>query len=317
MRGSPRRAISTLLCIATLITVSACDDISTKGQAANPPFPSNAYDKLHDGTLYLLVGDPGSGNLWQIDISTHIARKVTNNRSSYGVSWISASPAGVVMADASKGVDELATLQAGVVKTLPEGHVFTPAISQDGNIAYIQIPDTVNHIGPDTWRLTLRPTSGHSDQILYQQAAPELGSLAWGANGQVATVSAPGHTYGKNTPELLVIDPTGKIAHRLRPDIGDLGIIAWTANAPGIAVTGIAGTSEIITIDGKETKLPNGWAPGCWSPDGTALLVIRNKELGLWHSATPTQVDDLGAMSAGTVQQCSWLSKAAAGTSGP
>jgi hypothetical protein len=231
--------------LAVLAMTSSC---SGAGRKENPvgPLPGSAYSVMSSGTAYLLIGKPGSGNVWQVDLKTHHSQQLTNNPSEYGISWISASSAGLAAADASTGVDNISIYRSRRLYNLA-GYGGSPAISMAGSVAYIEVPDVVSHSGPQTWRIGVTSSSGGSTRVLYQQDQPDLGALAYGPNDDLAVISAPGpHAGQPATTEVLVLSANGNIKKRVRPLIGDIGFLAWNDKAPGIAVGGLSGDEELI-----------------------------------------------------------------------
>lgn len=301
--------------VAALVVTSSCAG-SGRQEAPDGPIPDSAYSAMGNGTVYLLIGDPGSGNVWQVDLHNHRNVQLTHNRNAFGVSWLSASTAGLTLADASSGVDMVSVYRNNQARNLA-GYGGAPAISATGAVAYIEVPDVVNQAVPQPWRIGVIPIAGGTSRVLYQQDSPDLGALAYGPDGQLAAISAPGPRNGQgSTPEVLVLSPDGTVKARVSPNIGEVGFLAWNDKAPGIAIGGLSGHSELINpTSGTQTALPNNWTPQCWSPDGTSLIVTQQDHIGIWRTAAPTRVDDLGPMPTKLpLTGCSWLTTPAANT---
>src|ERR1019366_7368541 len=94
------------------------------------PSPTAIFEKLKSGTLYLILGDPGSGVVWRVDLASGRSDQLTHPEPQYGASTLSASPAGLVLADASSGIDVVSVYRAGKSIDLA-GHGGTPAISPE------------------------------------------------------------------------------------------------------------------------------------------------------------------------------------------
>src|SRR5579859_7379916 len=143
------RVRTALAAISALLTAGllGCSGYAPQN-GPGPPVPAPTLRRLPAGIFYVLAGRPNiySANIWEITRSGQQVQ-LTHNRVGYGVSWFSASRAGVVMADASNGADELARLTAHGAQWLPAGHTRqpeiggqTPQIADDGEITYIVPP---------------------------------------------------------------------------------------------------------------------------------------------------------------------------------
>jgi hypothetical protein len=304
--------------VAVLAMTSSCSSV---GRQARPdgPLPDSAYSSMGTGTVYLLVGKPGSGNVWQIDLKTRHSQQITHNPSEYGVSWISASVAGLALADARSGIDNISIYRDHQSRDLA-GHGGTPAISATGLVAYVEVPNVVSHNGPQSWRIgTTASAGGGQTRVLYQQDQPDLGVLAYGPNGDLAVISGPGpHAGQATTPQVVVLGSDGTVKNRIDPKMGDIGFLAWNDKAKRIAVGSLSGHEELIDpTSGAETALPTNWTPQCWGPDGQDLLVTQQDRLGIWRASNPGQIINLGTLSGNEpLTGCSWLATPAANTGG-
>ena len=301
-----RSTCRVILAVALLLAVASCTDRGEVRRAAGTLLPASAYQKLSGGKLYLLLGQPSSGNVWRVDISTKRDRQITHNPQGFGVSWISGSSAGVVLADARRGVDELAELHGDTVVPRPEGHTVTPAINEDGQIAFVQIPDIVNKSEPQNYRIAITSDNGIQPHSIYGQPLP-LAALAWGPDRKLAFISIPEGMQPRVPPELLVLDADGQVSQRLHPRVTALSAPVWSPAAPAIAVNGSNGSSEVIFRDLREIALPAGWLAGCWNPQGTVLLLTKNDRIGLWRPTRPKGFQELGRVRTGPVTGCSWV----------
>lgn len=306
MKSRPGQVSRAALGVVLTLAVGSCTGGGEVNSKRDALLPSSAYRMLASGQLYLLLGQPSSGNVWRVDISDRRDRRVTGNPQGYGVSWISGSSAGVVLADARSGVDELAELDGDRVVARPEGHTVTPAINDAGKVAFIQIPDVVNRVGEQTYRVAIAAADGKPARTIYGQSLP-LAALAWGPYDELAVISAPGGAQPGITSELLVLSGDGEVRRRLHPGIGPISAPVWSRTAPAIAVNGYGGRSEIITPDGRERELPIGWTAGCWNPDGRHLLLLNGDRLALWSPARPDTVTTLGNLSTGPATGCAWV----------
>lgn len=294
-----------LAALAVLLVATACTTQLTDRPSQDGPLPDTAYPAMTSGTIYLLVGKPASGNVWRVDLPSRASAQLTHNRAGFGISWLSASAAGLVLADAASGIDDVSVYRDHRSTDLA-GHGVTPVISPTGSVAYVPVPDT-----GASWSVVERPASGGSAQIRYQQGSPDLGALAFGPDNQLAVISGPSSAGA----DVLVFTGNTTQPRTIDPGISTIGFLVWGAKAPGIAVGDLAGYGELIDPGSNViTPLPGHWTPECWSPDGSRLVVSQGDRLGIWQLAASERVDDLGVMSgAAPLTGCSWLTGPAAG----
>jgi len=269
---------------------------------------------LPSGVLYFLAGPtPGSSNLWEVR-SSGAVRELTHN-GQLGISSFGAAPQGIVVADAASGADELDRVTTHGVKSLRmsswEGHGETPAVNDDGNLAYMAPPFRNRY-----FELLFRRSFNARARIFYRNRLP-LG-LTWGPEGRVAVVSQKYATATTKAKSWLMVISTknGKV-RALRTKLGHFDYAIWGAHAPGIVISPWAGGAEFIG-QGVHLMLPRPWAPLSWRPGGQGMLVIsppstgKPAELGLWTEKKPQTVAVIGPAAAGTViTQAAWLTKAA------
>jgi hypothetical protein len=282
------------------------------------PVPAATLHRLPSGVFYLLAGSPNiySANIWEV---TRSGREVqlTHNRVGYGVSWFAASRAGIVMADASTGADELARLTARGPQWLPVGRARQPQIAGqapqiDGNgeIAYMVPPA---NYGPahDDFAVWVTPSFSARGRIVYQQASG-LGGEGFGPGGQIAVMNLPEDTPVHGRPaHILIISPHGNVKIVYTP-FAELGDLAWQPDAIALAVSSASGKTLLIFPDGRREMLSRGWQPLSWSPAGSELLVQRGLLLGLWSAHAPRRISVLGKTSRRfAVLNVDWLSSRA------
>lgn len=335
---------STIAALAVFATAAvACQTGVTDTEAT--PSPSSSivgalpvetlsalFDNLRGGVLYGLIGPIGSGNVWMLDLDKRVATQLTHNPEQYGISNFDASPAGLVLGDAASGIDMVTVYRDSRAEDIVPGglNAGDPAISSTGDVAFVGIPDDDPHTN-DSWQILTMPVDGGVPELLYEQRGPDLsvldlGGLAWGSDGRLAVVSAPGERFGKGTPELLVIDESGNVELRVRAaSVREFNFVAWNQRAPGIAIGNVAGDAALVGLDGNESPLVQGWAPQCWAPDGSALLVTQQEyfglalvgqvKVGIWRPQHADRVDQIVEMPLySALWGCSWLDTAAAHT---
>jgi len=267
------------------------------------PVPVETLNRLPAGVFYLLAGRQNiySANIWEV---TPAGREVqlTHNRVGLGVSWFSASPAGIVMADASNGADELAKLTAHGPQWLPVGQARepeiggqAPAIDPSGQITYVVPPA---NYGPahNYYAVWVAPSFLERGRILYKQRDTLVGE-AFGPYGQIAVMNRPySPPLRGRRAHLLMISPDGKTKIVNTP-FWSLAEVIWQPNAVALAVASVAHRTELIFPSGRRQMLPRGWLPLSWSPRGSRLLVQHGRLLGLWSAGAPNRVAVLGETS--------------------
>jgi hypothetical protein len=278
------------------------------------PVPAATVHRLPAGVFYLLAGAPNiySANVWEITPSGHQIQ-LTHNRAGFGVSWFSASRAGIVMADASGGADELARLTARGPQWLPAGHAgqpqiggSAPQITGNGEITYVVPP--ANH-GPahNDNAIWVTPSFAAPGHIIYKQRS-DLGGEAFGPRGQIAVLNRPGDPpYPGKHAHLLVISPAGPVRTVPTP-FWSLATVIWQPDAAAMAVSSVTNRTELIYPGRRTRLLPRGWQPLTWNPAGNRLLVQHGLLLGLWSAAAPRAIIVLGQTSRHfTVLNVDWL----------
>lgn len=316
---SKQRARAVLAGLAALFTVGllGCSGHAPRS-GPEPPVPPATLKRLPAGVFYMLAGRPNmySANIWEVT-STAGEVQLTHNRASFGVSWFSASRAGIVMADASNGADELAKLTAHGPQWLPVGHARqpeiggqAPAIAPDGEITYVVPPA---NYGPAHNYFAVWVTSSFSERgrIIYKQPDTVVGE-SFGPQDQIAVMNRPYFPpiHGKHA-HLLIISPDGKVKVLYTP-FWSLAEVVWQPNAIALAVASVAHQTELIYRGGRRQMLPRGWLPLSWSPAGSQLLVQHGALLGLWSPSASNRVDVLGKTSRHfTVLNVDWLASRA------
>jgi hypothetical protein len=278
------------------------------------PVPAATLHRLPAGTFYLLAGWPNvySANVWEITPSGHEIQ-LTHNPAGFGVSWFSASRAGIVMADASGGADELARLTKRGAQWLPAGHTrqpeiggSAPQIASNGEITYVVPPANYGPAHNDNaiWVTSSFSAPGH---IIYKQRS-DLGGEAFGPGGQIAVMNRPyDPPYPGKHAHLLVISPAGAVRTMPTP-FWSLDTVSWQPDAVALAVSSVTNRTELIYPGGRTRMLPRGWQPLAWNPAGSKLLLQDGLLLGLWSAAAPRGIIVLGQTSRHfTVLNVDWL----------
>jgi hypothetical protein len=295
---------------------SSADQLASQNDPPVLPLSRAVARKLPGGVFYVLAGpNSGSFNLWEMTRSGDEIR-LTRNALGYGISDFGASERGIVLADASDGLDRLAKLTARGPVFLPEGHASGPDINNEGSISFVRPGYDRAH---PYFQLAVMRTESSRARVVYRQREDLLGPV-WGPNAALAIISgghAPG-TTGPN-PQLLVRSSAGHVRVIRTAFSRSLSNVIWTENAIGIAVTSWRGEGEVLLQHGRAIRLPAGWYPAAWSPTGKELLVFGrgaglgpNGSLGLWSARHPRLVQLIGPMPASPIiGKIVWLARPA------
>ncbi|HEX6682352.1 MAG TPA: hypothetical protein VF062_06130 [Candidatus Limnocylindrales bacterium] len=288
------------------------------------------------GTIWLLAGPaPQSANIFRLTLSDRRVEQVTRNAQGHGISWLSASRAGIVVADASTGADRIGVLDTGGGRVTPlqtgdelTTTAYTPAISPDGAIAFAR---AMWPTGPPGGRRQASPAStsavpgpgakpvweivvtdpGRKNLTVAHQAEPALAAPAWGPRGGLAFIESPGVQGGDSHPKVYVLNGDRRPAGSFRAPLGKASSLLWGQNeGMPLAVTdGVGSTALLDTRDGSSRPLPNGWVGLCWNPTGDRLLVGQGSRLALVATTKPEEVIDVGRFGGGNLYGCGWIDR--------
>ena len=273
---------------------------------AGLPLPRQVAKKLPGGAFYVLAcPNPGSLNLWVISNSGN-ETKLTSNGLGYGISSYGASASGIVMADASNGIDRIARLTARGAVFLKNGRGSDPSINSAGQICYVTPAYDKAH---PFFKLVEMNAFGGAGRVLYKQRAV-ISAIHWGPGKAIGLIGGshyPG-TRGP-VPKLLILRRDSKI-RIVKTGLSALSNLTWSERAFGLAVNNWAGDSKIIS-PGRDLLLPKEWMPAAWNPSGSELLVRGPRSsLGIWRPDHPRSLRVIGTLtSSATVVEFQWLSK--------
>jgi hypothetical protein len=316
-----RRPVAALAACAALAGLAACSPGARPHPADRDAgvLPAGAAAALGRGTLYLLLGsDPISANLWRVDLPGGRTRQLTFNRPQYGVSNFDASPAGLVLGDASSGVDVAEVMRGGKPRLLKGGGGGvgdSPQINDAGQITDFAGAEQGVTRGPwshDRLLLWASPAAA-GYRTIYQTRPGNLASIGWNPAGtEVLAVNGPDNSA---YTRLFTVSTSGQV-RALVTLPGNVGT-AWGRYGLAVSYGAPGNPAEVLGPTGHVlARMPAGWSPGCWNPSGSKLLVISRSQrrVGIWRPAEPGRVQDLGALPGQAIYQCSWTGRPAAGT---
>lgn len=281
-----------------------------KPAATTPgPIPVATISHLRPGVYYLLAGTSLSDtNLWQIGPDGR-ETQLTHNPQGFGISAFAASRAGIILADARYGVDDLARWTRHGPSWLRPRHTrkgfihgSVPDINNHGRITYETLPLGVSK-GNQEFTIWARRSFGGGQQAVYKRRT-DPGNPVFGPRDQIAIV-------GVGRTRVVIVPRRGTVRNlRTRFSLGYPPV--WGEQAPALALNFKAHAAELFFPGGRREQLPGGWHPLAWSPAGGELLMQSGTSLGIWSVTAPRQVAAIGKISRGfQIVQASWLRRKA------
>jgi hypothetical protein len=285
----------------------------TGSAGASQPLPAGTVGDLPpSGVLYLLAGTSlPDYNLWQV--SANRLRQVTFNPD-LGFSAFGASKAGVILADDKFENDLLAILTSAGPKFLHQGTASRsfvdgsePAISGTGMISYVTPPSG----GSSLFRIWIRKTPASRSVVVYRSADALSGPVV-GPGGRLAITWTQGQDGTAGKSELAIIPATGGRPAVKKSCLNSVVQLVWSTNAAALAVASLNKNLCLIYPNGTVKRLPSGWYPLAWSPNGHQLLVQDGRLLRLWSASNPSAARVIGPITPGfDIREASWLPRAA------
>ena len=305
---------------STVRTSASLDPARTPAPAASartPPLPAGTVRQLPDGAFYLLAGrDLGSLNVWEATPDGR-ERLLTRGRPGCGIDAFAASRAGIILAEAAGGVDNLARLtshgpawlrQHGDGGAMLRGS--SPDIRGDGTIGYVTPPGRSGSAGARAdFAIYIRHSfTGPAGMLLRQRRA--LDGPVFGPGGRVAVEGWVGQ-QGQRRPGMIIYG-RGPV-RRLSIGVSAIpSLVAWGEHAPALALAFPANDAELLFPGGQRQALPVGWQPLAWNPGGSELLMQSATALGIWFRSAPGQVTRIGGITSGAqILQAAWLDRKA------
>ena len=289
---------------------------STASASASTPLPASTARQLPDGAFYLLAGrDLGSLNVWEVTPDGR-ERRLTRGRPGCGIDGFAASRAGIILAEAAGGVDNLARLTShGPAWLRPHGdggallRGSSPDIRGNGTIGYVTPPGKSDHGARAEFAIWIRHSFTEQAGILLRQRRA-LDGPVFGPDGRVAVEGWVGPT-GKRRPGIIIYG-AGPV-RRLSIGVSAIpSLVAWGEHAPALALAFPAHSAELLFPGGHRQPLPAGWQPLAWNPAGTQLLMQSQTALGIWSRSAPGQVTPIGRISPGAqILEAAWLAQKA------
>jgi hypothetical protein len=301
----------------TVPSFASPDPSSTPSSPAQPPpLPAGTARQLPGGVLYLLAGrDLSNLNVWEVTPDGR-EKLLTRCRHGAGIDAFAASRAGLVLAQATHGLDSLARLTShGPVTLRAAGYHdlilrgSSPDLRGDGTIGYVTPPGRSATGRRAQFAIWIRRSFTGPGGMLLRQARA-LNGPVFGPGGAVAVegwVSRGGHRqpgisiYGHGPVRRLSIGVSAIPS-----------LVAWGEHAPALALAFPGNNAELLYPDGRRQPLPAGWQPLAWDPAGRELLMQSATGLGIWSRSSPGMVVRAGRITGGTqILQAVWLNQKA------
>jgi len=284
--------------------------------AAEQPLAAATVRHLPPGAFYLLAGtDLASLNVWEVTPGGQ-EKQLTHNQRGYGIDALAASGAGIILADAANGVDDLARWTSHGPSWLHLPHDprslvrgSSPDIRGNGTIGYVTPPVRSATGGSSDFAIWTQRSFNGQAELVYRQYRP-LDGPVFGPGGQIAIEGWDGRP-GMRQPTMIIYGHGG--SRKLHTGVSAIpSLVAWGQHAPALAIAFPAHDAELLFPDGTRQPLPHGWQPIAWNPAGSALLMQSPTALGVWSPQTPGRVATIGTLTPGVqILQAVWLARKA------
>lgn len=284
-----------LLVLMLLLAGVACTSGDAAGSSPTPA-PTADLSLPSGGVLWLGAGrSEGKMNLYRVPADGGRVEQLTSLPGGRGISEIAAGSGRVMVAAAPAGHDQIYEVLDGQLELFIEGRVFSPALSADGQLAYLRMLDPA-HPGESDFAVLARDLNTGEERVVYQSEVPS--GPQWGPDGQLAVLEQQKPSYAGRG--LVLIQRDG---HKVMLDVGEPAVVGpgWGPAAPQIVLTEIRdGKHRFWLFDPKNPRpgqrrlLAEGWEYVSWAPDGSAILVARGQDAGLIDPEDPGQVVEVG-----------------------
>lgn len=292
--------------MALVTAAGGCDSSGPRARRLSEtpkPCPRGGAATLGE-VLVMAADDPFNADLYKVCLSNLESTRVTDGAR---ISTVDASGRTVVVADARRGADQVELLveeQLHDVPGLGDRAGFSPAVSEDGLLAYIRALNRSRVKGePRRYVVEVWDPEKRAPTVIYSSRRP-LASPAWGPDTQLAVLTG---RRREDRWQISVLD-VAKRGHRRSlpcPVRSPVGIV-W-GNTSRAAVVAKARSGAIIHLtSGKTTELDK-WVPLDWSPDGKALLATdRTRRRLVVVGPTGKDLQVLGNPALGRIFDAAW-----------
>lgn len=313
------RAIRVVHGAVALVVLAGCASPTTA--EAPPPTPDTASEWnarcVPAGLSGRLVAASGQDALDAALVDVDLCPlRISPYTDATKISAVASNGTTTVLTGAAPRLDRLGALTARRVtdvEGLGRPRAFGPSVSADGTVYYVDPeapPGTAD--GTSAVRSYRQPgpatTLFSSTTVLTLTAPLADGTLAVVEETPAGETTAPG---------LIVIRGT-QVIRRLPLDLPSVAKLLSSGDLLAVGTLGKDAAQGVVidAADGRvRARLPPGWRPLAFSPDGARLLVRRDDSaLGVLRtSALAAPVELLGTLPTGTVWSAAWT----AGQSSP
>ncbi|MFL6240551.1 MAG: hypothetical protein ACJ735_13770 [Actinomycetes bacterium] len=278
------------------MTTSACTH--RQGGANGSPSPESVPTQA--GTIYVALGaNPLNAQIYRFNGPAQAGAKLTSLPPNEGASTVSAAGHFIVIASTvGFGRDRPYLLNGrGGMTNLWSRAGYAPVVSPRGDVAWLDL--TMNNRGATSYGIDLL-RRGDRHPMVVRHGPAGVGPAAWAGDNTLAILQA-----GSPARVLLIDAATRHVLQALSTDIENPTYL--TASVQRVVATGDTHQGELISSSGKRTRLAQGWGPVAFSPDGTELLVVRNRtELGIVQVDHPDRVSLWRSWPGQTVLDAAW-----------
>lgn len=297
-RGSEaRRPVAAM--ILSLVLVSAATGCTRKASQPSSACPTLAAKKGVDTVFALISPRPELAELFAVTLSPLRFERLTKDSR---VSSVDARGQLVVVADARLDVDRLEMWDGCRLTAIPQigtPHAFTPAISPQGVIAYVEL---IQGAGALEFQLKTWDPARRVGRTLLTSTRP-VSDPCWSSRGTLFVLRD-----GGDRAVILEVGLGGGVSREIDPGLPRALIFACRPGSPLAIGPGIEEPQRTLLLnpDGTRGAIVEGWRALGWSPDGTRLLMTREDgQLGIASAPTYDPVV-IGRSPHGNVWQVGW-----------
>jgi hypothetical protein len=310
LRRDRNRARHAAVAVAGVLVASVC---SASSPAIAGPSVTTPGGKT-TGVVYLMSGaNSATLNVSSWELATGKISPVTKFRPIFGsdASYFGASAAGIVMEEASTGVDRSVRLSHGRLVPFPTSPLvryMAPSIRADGELAFLRLVYAkITDDSPAAFQLVVRHGWNGKDRVVFSSREGDFSPGAFGPHDQLA------FTVSTKTGSIVHVVNLATFKQSTRHIAARSTGVVWGPHASRIAIYVDSRHSLLESPStGRVTAVAVGWTPLAFSPDGHTLLVARGlTELSTVPVARPSVVGPSVHTDGSVVYQAVWLAKAA------
>jgi hypothetical protein len=273
------------------LVIAGCTEGKAKRAQCVPSAPGAG-----DGIYVMAGAEASSADLYTLRLPLTFHRLTTDAR----ISSLGANSDMVVVSSARLDVDRLESwngCELVPVSGLGSPHAYTPALSRERKLAYIELGDSSGALSftLKTWDIDAQ----RAVEILSSKSP--LANPCWGDGNVLRVLENPG-----NQPNILTVDTAGRVS-REPAGVDDGLVMRCSRDVVAISPSRTRARTLLIDLPTGRRRVIAGWSALAWSPDGTRLLMTTVEgRLGIlnWPGTNPPE--DLGLSPIGPLWDAAW-----------